>query len=157
MQTIQGKAEKFRVGVEVSGSKDQVTSTHVATLMLAGTPVRMEMPNAFLIAEGDQLKVAGVVGRDGVLKAYAYRNVENGTRGWAAGFGALLSGLISCTIGAAAALVVLIALLGGFGRDPFSRFGASAFASIFMLGFGITGIQLVKAYLYSGKAKAAVG
>lgn len=157
MQIIQGRAEKLRVGVEISGSNDQVTSTHVATLMIAGKAVRMEMPSAFHIAEGDQLKVAGLIGRDGVFKAYAYRNVDNGARGWAAGFGALLSGLIFSVIGAGAAVVALSALLGSFGDEAVARLGAAAFASIFMLAFGYTGIRLVKTYVYSGRAKAAVG
>jgi hypothetical protein len=157
MQIIQGRAEKLRVGVEVSSANDQVKSTHVATLMITGKAVRMEMPSAFHIAEGDQLKVAGLIGRDGVLKAYAYRNVDNGARGWAASFGMLLGGLISSVFGAAAAVVTLSALLGSFGDAAATRLGTAAVASIFMLGFGFSGIRLVKTCVYSSRAKAAVG
>lgn len=156
MQSIQGKVEKLIVGVEVSGSGDQVTSTHVATLMLSNKAVRMEMPNAFLIAEGDQIKIAGAMGRDGVFKAYAYRNLDNQSRGHAAGLGALLGGVIFSVVGLAAALCVLSALLGGFGYDITVRLGAAAFASAFMLGFGLAGVRMTRDYLYSREAKAAV-
>lgn len=156
MKAIQGKAVKVRAGVELTGNSSQLVSMHVATLEVAGRAVRLIMPDALLLSEGDEIIVAGVIGQDGILQAYAYRNVVNGAKGWSAGFGSLVSGLIFTSIGLGAAMAVLFALLGGFGGDFVVRLLASAFASIFMLAFGLGGIRMIKSFIYSVQAKAAV-
>lgn len=157
MKILNGKAEKLRVGVEVSGSDDQITSTHVATMVVSGKAVRMEMPSAFVISEGDELVMAGDLGRDGIVKAYAYRNVSNGARGCVAGFGTLIVGFIFTLVGICAAGAVLFALLGAISDDGWASLGIAAFASVFMLVFGLGGIRTIKLFVYSSRARSAVG
>lgn len=156
MQKLQGQARNLRVGTEVSGSGDQVSSTHVATFQLGQVPVRMEMARAFLLNEGDRVLVAGVRGADGVLAGYAYENLENGARGWAVGPVALIVGLVFGVIGTVALLVVLVSLLGLFGARGLESLGVAAFASIFMLGFGYASLKSLQAYTLTRRALALV-
>lgn len=155
MNVIEGPVQRLRLGTEVSGSHDQVQTTHVATFQLGKTPVRLEMPRAILLAEGDPVRVAGAPGKDGVFAALAYQNRDNGARGQACGPMHLLLGVVFTAVGLGATGVVLVMLLQVLGGDTGALAGAG-FASIFMLAFGGFGIGAVRKYLQTRSAAAAL-
>lgn len=156
MNVIEGRAERLRLSTETSGDTESVSTTHVATLQLGKVPVRLQMPNAIMIGDGDKLMVAGLRGSDGVFAGFAYRNVDTGARGKSSGPMEMIGGTVFLCIGIGAALAMLFLLSGAYTPSAAFRFGGAAFASIFMLAFGGFGLRAIRHFNRSSAAVAAL-
>lgn len=154
MELLQGKVQRLRLGTETVGNGGQIATTHVATLQMAKVPIRLEMPGAIMLSDGDGLVVAGVSGKDGVFTGYAYRNLDNGARGQTCGVAHLLVGTVLASIGLVAGLIALGALAGVAGKEIELRLTVGAFAGIFALSFGGAGFKALRLF---GRTARAVG
>lgn len=156
MEVIEGRAERLRLSTETSGDTESVSTTHVATLQLGKVPVRLQMPSAIMIGDGDKLMVAGLRGSDGVFAGLAYRNVDTGARGKSSGTMEMILGTVFLCLGIGAGLAVLVVLSGAYNTDAAFRFEGAAFASIFMLAFGGFGLRAIQQFNRSSAAVAAL-
>ncbi|WP_204314242.1 hypothetical protein, partial [Klebsiella aerogenes] len=68
METLVGAVKGLRTATEVAGGKNGTSTTHVATFLVNSTPLRLQMPEAMLIGDGDEIAVAGRT-KDGVFNA----------------------------------------------------------------------------------------
>ncbi len=74
LQLYRGKVKNIRHSVEVSGSQNNISTSHVAVFELEGFMVELKLPDSIVINEGDEVKVAGKIKR-GLFKGLAYQNV----------------------------------------------------------------------------------
>lgn len=107
MEKLKGIVTKLSLATHVSGTNDSTSTDHVATFLLDTTPVRLTLPQAALISEGDTVVVAGNKKR-GVLEALAYRNFNTG----AMGKGAVMNHYILGSIFALVGLATLFFFIG---------------------------------------------
>ncbi|PTT89186.1 hypothetical protein DBR42_08335 [Pelomonas sp. HMWF004] len=109
METLIGFVKSVRTATEVAGDKHGTSTTHVATFLVNSTPVRLQMPEAMLIRDGDEIAVAGRR-KDGVFNAAAYRNSTNGALGKGAVGMYYLLGCIFSAVGLATLFMFIGAL-----------------------------------------------
>jgi hypothetical protein len=129
LEVLRGTATGVRNTVDVSGTRDSVTTRHHALFKIAGTTVMFSSGSPPPISEGDRLVVAGrMKGR--LLLADAYLNVTAGVRGdsgmlasaaffllmfLAAVAGIILIRLLPDETGAYIVMEVMIGVMGLFG------------------------------------------
>lgn len=155
MEVLEGRAQRLRVATEISGNKDGFYAQHVATLQMGQVPIRLVMPEAIMVTEGDQLAVGGLQGSDGVFVGYAYRNLDTGARGRAAGLGDLIGGLVFTAVGLAASVFLLVAFLN-IPKDLASGLLMAAFSGVFMLVFGFFGLRSIRNFSRTRRAAGAL-
>ena len=115
------------------------------------------MPAAIMLGEGDGLAVAGLAGKDGVFKGYAYRNLDTGASGRSCGIVHLFLGMVAASIGFVAGLVALLGVLATLtGNRVGEPLGLAAFASVFALAFGIGGFKALRQFIRTSRAVGAL-
>jgi hypothetical protein len=155
MEVIEGRVQKLRLGTEVSGDTESVSTKHVATLQLQNRPIRIEASVPLMVEDGDSFAVAGFQGPDGVLTAYAYKNLQNGVKSLVPGSLSYLFLVPFLAIGGGASLVVFYSLfLSGAGVGEV--IGTVAFAGLFAAGFGFVGINGCRELSRARRASAAL-
>lgn len=96
MQTLQGVVNNLNHSTQISGGgrSSPVTTTHVATFELNGQPVTLHDRSSIILNNGDNVRVAGKRGKDGIFKAYAYRNSTKNVHGGSSGRLGIITGAI---------------------------------------------------------------
>jgi len=140
MQVIEGVASKVRHTSSVSGGgKDgSVSTSHISIFQLNKQQVQIASAHPSLVDENDSVSVAGKV-KNGVLKAYAYKNTTTGASGDSGALNSFFFGLIAFIVSAFAFLTF---------SDPFFGFLPKIFSLIFACGgFAMLyqGLQISKA------------
>jgi LPXTG-motif cell wall-anchored protein len=106
METRRGIAQKVRIGSEVSGDSQNVSTTYVAVFELDGVVVHAASRRTPTIADGDEVVVAGRF-IDGVFNAPAMRNLTRGTVDHQTWWVGLLVGAVFVTVGVGIAIAAL--------------------------------------------------
>lgn len=101
---IRGTVTQVRYATEITDNGNGTSTSFVATLQVGSTPIRLQMPAAIVISEGDEVLVAGP-NDHGVLNAFAYRNFTNGAVGRGAISAQKFQGWIFVVVGLATAIV----------------------------------------------------
>jgi hypothetical protein len=74
MERLCGKVSNLRHSIDVSGTRDAISTSHVAIFEIDGRPVAYEGGASAILSDGDEIEVTGD-GQGGVFAAYAYRNI----------------------------------------------------------------------------------
>lgn len=77
IESIRGVARNVQHNTVANGSWIE----HVAVFELAGRAVSIQNENQLHIAEGNEILVAGIRDRDGIVRGLSYRNVTTGAAG----------------------------------------------------------------------------
>ena len=131
LETLVGAVKDLRTATEVAGGQHGTSTTHVATFLVNSTPVRLQMPEAMLIGDGDVIAVAGRT-KDGVFNAAAYRNSTNGALGKGAVGMYYLLGCVFSVVGVATLFVAIgaVFLAAGLWMIWHARYLSRAYAAV---------------------------
>ena len=100
MEHLNGVANDVRHSVSVSGEgEQQVRTTHIALLRLAGRLVRLSSGQPLRIRDGDRLAVAGHQ-RGDMFEALAHDNLTTGARGDDGWISSIVIGVLIFCMGA---------------------------------------------------------
>lgn len=100
MENVSGTASEVRHSVSVSGQgEQQVRSTHIVLLRLAGRTVRLSSERPLAIREGDTLAVVGDQ-RGDIFEALAHDNLTTGARGDRGWISSIVIGVLIFCMGA---------------------------------------------------------
>jgi len=92
MQTLKGTVTNLNRSTHVSGGgrDSSVVTTNVAVFELLGQSITLRDRSSIIINDGDEMMIAGERGKDGIFKAYAYRNITRGIHGGSSGMAAII-------------------------------------------------------------------
>jgi hypothetical protein len=91
MERLRGTVSNLRHSIDVSGTRDAISTSHVAIFEIDGRPVAYEGGASAILSDGDVVEVTGD-DQGGVFAAYAYRNLTKRVTGSAGYMNLLIIG-----------------------------------------------------------------
>ncbi len=123
MERLRGTVSKLRHSIDVSGTRDVISTSQIAIFEIAGRPVTYDGGASAIISDGDEIEVTGD-GRRGVFEAYAYRNITKSVTGCVSYMNPLI-------IGSAFPLFGIMAIVN-FSQTP------AALIGLLFIGIGVS-------------------
>ena len=110
MEIRKGEVGKLRASIEVGGTDQSTSTTHVVYFQLGPQAVMFRSKDPPAINDGDQVTVAGTSSK-GLFEALAYSNASTGVRGDSNSLAAVIVGAVFLVIGAGGVLGCLLAAI----------------------------------------------